>query len=111
MPHASWPGVTRGVDPRDKPGDDGYGWLCRERQEAFVGGEDVGLHVVLDDRLLVERLHRAGERHPVQHLVLAGKFHFGERALAPGTPIAAADRVEEDAVAVVVGPQIAVLGA
>src|SRR5215212_3832620 len=88
----------------------GVARLSREGQEAFVGGENVSLHVVLDHRLLlIERLHRAGERHPVQHLVLPGILHLIERALSPGAPIGAADRIEQDAVALMVGPQIAVL--
>src|ERR1700730_7416254 len=55
----------------------GWAELSRERQEALIRGEDIGLHIVLDYRLLpVERFHRADETHPVQHLVLTGELHL-----------------------------------
>ena len=53
-------------------------WLGREGQETLVRGQDVGLHVILDHRLAVERLHRTDQRHPVQHLVLPGELHLGQ---------------------------------
>src|SRR5437016_1689960 len=64
----------------------------RERGEALVGLEDVGLHPVVDHGLPAELGHGAGQHHPVEQLMVAGALDLGEAAGAPGVPVGTLER-------------------
>src|SRR6516225_2099275 len=107
--NGEWSGALRSAS--DAPGPRSFACTPtvsrREGQEAFIRCQDISLHVILDYRTAVERLHRADQRHPVQHFMLPGKFHLGQRALAPNIVICAANGIEQQPVALVIRPQIA----
>src|SRR6516164_606863 len=108
--NGEWSGALRSAS--DAPGPRSFACTPtvsrREGQEAFIRRQDISLHVILDYRTAVERLHRTDQRHPVQHFMLPGKFHLGQRALAPNIVIGTANGIEQQPVTFVIRPQITV---
>src|SRR5579883_1841811 len=80
-----------------------------EHGENLVGVEDPALHELTDVRLAPQRLHRACQHRPVQHLLLARFYETGERCLPPNVVAAAAQRLEQAAVGRRVGIHLVVL--